>query len=200
MEVIDGILTGDFKKIGHGFLKILAGIANTLISVVEGVVNIVIGAVNAGIRLLWDLIVGAINGILSGISWLLDLVGISVDLSVGWEAPQIPKLNIPRITVPALAEGGIVSSGQLFIANEAGPEYIGTMGGHTAVANNDQIVEGITRGVVDGIMQTGIIGYVRSIDQSARTTADKDFTLGKPSATAGRWIKQSSDAYNKVRG
>ena len=200
MEVIDGILTGDFKKIGHGFLKILAGIANTLISVVEGVVNLVIGAVNTGIRLLWDLIVGAINGILSGISWLLDLVGISVDLSVGWEAPQIPKLNIPRITVPALAEGGIVSSGQLFIANEAGPEYIGTMGGHTAVANNDQIVEGITRGVVDGIMQTGIIGYVRSIDQSARTTADKDFTLGKPSATAGRWIKQSSDAYNKVRG
>lgn len=200
MEVIDGILTGDFKKIGHGFLKILAGIANTLISVVEGVVNIVIGAVNAGIKLLWDLIVGAINGILSGISWLLDLVGISVDLSVDWETPQIPKLNIPRITVPALAEGGIVSSGQLFIANEAGPEYIGTMGGHTAVANNDQIVEGITRGVVDGIMQTGIIGYVRSIDQSARTTADKDFTLGKPSATAGRWIKQSSDAYNKVRG
>lgn len=200
MEVIDGILTGDFKKIGHGFLKILAGIANTLISVVEGVVNLIIKGVNTGIRLLWDMIVGAINGILSGISWLLDLLGISVDLSVDWEAPQIPELNIPRITVPPLAEGGIVPSGQLFIANEAGPEYIGTMGGHTAVANNDQIVEGITRGVVDGIMQTGIIGYVRSIDQSARTTADKDFTLGKPSATAGRWIKQSSDAYNKVRG
>ena len=77
---------------------------------------------------------------------------------------------------------------------------VGTMGGRTAVANNEQIISGITQGVVDGIMQTGILGYVRSIDQSARETADKEFTLGKPSATAGRWVQQSSDAYDKVRG
>lgn len=45
------------------------------------------------------------------------------------------------------ASGGFVDAGQVFIAREAGPELVGTMGGHTAVANNDQIVAGITQGV-----------------------------------------------------
>ncbi len=35
----------------------------------------------------------------------------------------------------------------MFVAREAGPELVGTIGGRTAVANNDQIVEGISAGV-----------------------------------------------------
>lgn len=35
----------------------------------------------------------------------------------------------------------------MFIAREAGPEMVGTIGSHTAVANNDQIVSGIAGGV-----------------------------------------------------
>lgn len=45
------------------------------------------------------------------------------------------------------ASGGFPDAGQLFIAREAGAEMVGSMGGHTAVANNDQIVEGIREGV-----------------------------------------------------
>lgn len=46
------------------------------------------------------------------------------------------------------AEGGFVNSGEIFIANENNrPEYIGRFGNQTAVANNDQIVEGIEGGV-----------------------------------------------------
>ena len=37
--------------------------------------------------------------------------------------------------------------GELFIAREDGPELVGSIGGRSAVANNDQIVEGIERGV-----------------------------------------------------
>lgn len=44
------------------------------------------------------------------------------------------------------ADGGVVG-GQLFIAREAGPELVGTMGGHTAVMNNDQIVASVSDGV-----------------------------------------------------
>ena len=43
----------------------------------------------------------------------------------------------------AYAEGGFPTTGDLFIANEGGPELIGRMGNQTAVANNDQIKEGI---------------------------------------------------------
>lgn len=45
------------------------------------------------------------------------------------------------------ADGGFPNRGDLFVANEAGAEMVGTFGGRTAVANNDQIVKGITQGV-----------------------------------------------------
>lgn len=45
------------------------------------------------------------------------------------------------------ADGGFPDDGQLFLARESGPEFVGSMGGHTAVANNDRIVEGIREGV-----------------------------------------------------
>lgn len=49
------------------------------------------------------------------------------------------------------ADGGFPDDGQLFLARESGPEFVGSMGGNTAVANNDQIVEGIREGVESAI-------------------------------------------------
>ncbi len=48
---------------------------------------------------------------------------------------------------PVFEQGGFPAQGQMFIAREAGPEMVGTMGSRTAVANNDQIIAGIARGV-----------------------------------------------------
>ena len=58
--------------------------------------------------------------------------------------------QVPSVNVQWYAKGGFPENGQLFIAREAGAEMVGAMGNRTAVANNDQIVEGITRGVEDG--------------------------------------------------
>lgn len=49
------------------------------------------------------------------------------------------------------ANGGFVSSGELFAARESGPELVGTIGGRTAVANNDQIVEAVSAGVARAV-------------------------------------------------
>lgn len=49
--------------------------------------------------------------------------------------------------IKGFANGGFVDEGQLFIAREAGPELVGSMGGRTAVANNDQITQGIAQAV-----------------------------------------------------
>lgn len=51
--------------------------------------------------------------------------------------------TVKTFTVSAYAEGGFPTTGDLFLANEAEPELIGRMGNKTAVANNDQIKEGI---------------------------------------------------------
>ena len=62
-----------------------------------------------------------------------------------------------NVTIPTgigfYAEGGFPETGQLFMAREAGPEMVGTMGGKTAVANNDQIVEGISAGVYSAVVR-----------------------------------------------
>ena len=49
------------------------------------------------------------------------------------------------------ANGGMFDEGQLFVARERGPELVGSINGRTAVANNDQIVEGIKAGVYDAV-------------------------------------------------
>ena len=49
----------------------------------------------------------------------------------------------------SFATGGFPEEGQLFIAREAGAEMVGSIGGRTAVANNDQIVEAIRQGVYE---------------------------------------------------
>ena len=57
-----------------------------------------------------------------------------------------------KVTLPRLADGGMVSTGQMFIAREAGPEMVGSIGNRTAVANNDQIVESVSRGVYQAVV------------------------------------------------
>jgi hypothetical protein len=53
-------------------------------------------------------------------------------------------------SVGVFADGGYPEEGQLFIARESGAEMVGNIGGRTAVANNDDIVEGIADGVAQG--------------------------------------------------
>ena len=60
---------------------------------------------------------------------------------------KLPGVDVKLIDPPKFAQGGFPTQGQMFVAREAGPELVGTIGGRTAVANNDQIVEGISAGV-----------------------------------------------------
>lgn len=62
------------------------------------------------------------------------------------------------------ARGGFPESGQMFVAREAGPELVGRIGRRTAVANNDQIVQGIAsavRSAMSGVNGPGAGGTTR---------------------------------------
>ena len=78
--------------------------------------------------------------------------------------------------IQTYAQGGF--PGQLFIAREAGPELVGTLGGHTAVMNNDQIVASVSSGVARAIsnIRFNITG------------------LGDPMATASRVMQAQTGA------
>ena len=80
--------------------------------------------------------------------------------------------------VQSFASGGSVSMGQLFVAREAGPELVGTLGTHTAVMNNDQIVSSVAAGVrsavVDALMSAGsrsgdVVIYIDSTELARAT-------------------------------
>lgn len=108
------------------------------------------GGIGAGVGL----------GLSGGIQWWKDMIGTwgDSDKSSGtkvlesikhtlWDLSPIGALVNLGKKIFGFAGGGFPDAGQLFIAREAGAEMVGSMGGHTAVANNDQIVEGIREGV-----------------------------------------------------
>lgn len=79
----------------------------------------------------------------------IKLPHFSISGSFNLEAKQTPKINVSWY-----ASGGFPDYGEMFIAREDGPELVGRIGNRTAVANNDQIVEGIASandGVINAI-------------------------------------------------
>ena len=71
---------------------------------------------------------------------------------------SLNNLNVKGPDIQTFASGGFPEHGQMFIANENGPELIGQIGNRTAVANNDQIVSGIAEannGVINAVMAMG---------------------------------------------
>lgn len=97
------------------------------------------------------------------------------------------------------ANGGFPMSGDLFIANEAGAEMVGSLGGRTAVANNDQIVEGIRQGVYDANSEQNAL--LRQQNELLRGILEKDSSVRlNASAALGRVAKQSIDMYGSLVG
>ena len=138
-KICDGFLTA-YNYINTHFLTPLrtavATVFDGLVGAVKAALNGVISALNSALR--W--IFGGINSILRDLK----------NFSIAGYSPfaGLRTISVPQI--PMLADGGFVDQGQLFIAREAGAEMVGSIGRRTAVANNDQIVEGIATATREG--------------------------------------------------
>lgn len=96
----------------------------------------------------FDTLREAINGVLGSVSSLFGLSGKKLSINGG-----IGISSSGSIGVRGYATGGYPTSGQLFMARENGiNEMVGKIGNHSAVANNDQIVESIQGGVEAAMM------------------------------------------------
>lgn len=132
---------------------------------------------------------GVFEGFVNGVIRIINRVISWVNSAVGWLGIEIPF--IAEVTIPKLADGGFVDQGQLFIAREAGAEMVGAIGRKTAVANNDQIVEGITAGVT--VANDGVIAAIYAL---LNAVEDKDMSISIGDDVIGR----SYDRYNRSRG
>ncbi len=75
---------------------------------------------------------------------------VSANKKKVYQALDLP--GFPNLKWYTYANGGFPDVGEMFIAREAGPELVGTIGNKTAVANNDQIISGIESGVYRAMM------------------------------------------------
>lgn len=125
--------------------------------------------------------INALNQVIRSINAVSWITGISLS--------YFSRISIDQIQY--MAEGGFVDEGQLFIAREAGAEMVGAMGRRTAVANNDQIVEGISAGV--SVANDGVIAAIYAL---MNIIEDKDLSVSIGDDVIGR----SYDRYNRSRG
>lgn len=135
-----------FKNAWQGVVKVFevggqvfADIKNAISNAFKSIVNSLITGINNVISKPFK----AINDMIT------KLQGITI---IGMQ----PFKNLRKITVPSipyLASGGEVSSGQLFMARENGiPELVGNFGGRTGVMNNQQIIEAVSEGVYHAVL------------------------------------------------
>lgn len=97
------------------------------------------------------------------------------------------------------ASGGFPTEGQLFLAREAGPELVGQIGSRTAVANNGQIVQGVSSGVAQA--NSGLEQRVERLIRVAEAILQKEFTAEvRPSAALGKTVKRSMEMQARVGG
>ena len=197
VSVITGILSGALivlgvllclsgAGVGLGLAVLAAGLSlsyaawtlddNPITRFVRQMANSIIGLVNGVIDAINDMFHIQFNG--------LSVMGITL----------IPAFDIRLVDIPHISffeDGGFPNEGQLFIAREAGAEMVGTMGRRTAVANNDQIVEGISAGV--SVANDGVIAAIYAL---LNVVEEKDMSV----VIGDNEIGHSYDRYKEKRG
>ncbi len=156
-----------------GWNSMWRGMTNTAITQWNATLTTMERGMNNAIR--------SLNNVIRQINKVSKFTGISLS--------YFSEISVDRIQY--MAEGGFVDEGQLFIAREAGAEMVGAMGRHTAVANNDQIVEGISAGV--SIANDGVIAAIYAL---MNIIEDKDLSVSIGDDVIGR----SYDRYSRSRG
>lgn len=143
------------------------------------------------VRQMANSIIGLMNGVIDAINDMFHIQfnGLSVMGITLIPAFDIRLVDIPHI--PFFEDGGFPNEGQLFIAREAGAEMVGAMGRRTAVANNDQIVEGISAGV--SVANDGVIAAIYAL---LNVVEEKDMSV----VIGDNEIGHSYDRYKEKRG
>lgn len=158
-----------------------------------GIVKSAINGIIAGIEKLTNGVIKGINGMINALNKLSfefpDWVPV-----LGGKEFSLNLKTIGEISIPRFAEGGFPEQGQMFIAREAGAEMVGSIGRRTAVANNDQIVAGITSGVAEANSEQNAL--LREQNALLRALLDKDSNVNLD----GRRVSKQLDRVRHERG
>lgn len=164
IQPIVGFFTGLWEDVSGIFVDLWEDIKGVWETVATWFDEHVIQPIVGFFEDMWKGLKGIINGILAGvetvvngfvaaINWVIDgLNKISFDVpdwvpGIGGKTLGFNIKHVAEVSLPRLEKGGLVNAGQLFVANEAGPELVGQYGNKSAVMNNEQIVRSVSDGV-----------------------------------------------------
>lgn len=180
LQFIDGVFSGDWKKAWEGIKNIFKGVLNVLITLFEGMVNGVISLTNSLISLVLGAIADMVNAVSSAIQSVVDFLGID------WTVPRIGSVpKIPTVTIPRLAEGGVVDNPTLSLIGEGKyPEAVVPLGNSPQMQELiDKIAESIDNKPDDDNVPIQVTMYLdgNKIYKSTQKASRKrgvDFKMG----------------------
>ena len=192
---ISNIVTALSKTIKTILSTLWNGIKSVMSTAANIVSSYVITPVEKAFNLLWKAIgagvVGAMNSVIarieSTINWIINGVNSVIEkfnsvvsfaakiTGSDWGGVDlVPNVSLGRISM--YADGGFPETGQLFMARENGlNEMVGRIGNRNAVANNDQIVAGITSGVYQANEEQNAL--LREQNSLLRQLLEKDMSV-----------------------
>ena len=154
-----------FNQIFTGVSRVIESVGKVIVSIMNTAKRLVVDVLDSIIKFIERLgpainkfvdnvIIAStklINFLISGIQYItnvliipaINLIISAINSITGSNMSGLAPISIPMF-IPAYEKGGLPEMGQMFIANENGPELIGNIGRRTAVANQQQITEGIS--------------------------------------------------------
>lgn len=184
VTLVVGALTAAVIFCGLQFGAVGASIALIIGNIITLVLGVIKYIKEWGNMSLWQKIVAgillvasaacAVWAIAEAIKGNYVMAGVAAAIGIGVAVGGVAVID-------CFAEGGFPVTGDLFIANEGAPEMVGTIGRRTAVANNDQIVESIKRGVYEAVQSADVGGdwTIQIIDPNGRVKGSDIITAAQ---------------------
>lgn len=190
---------GDVKsKVHSRGVEIVSGIKqgyennkSQIRSAVSGIPSLI----SSGIGNLWNVGKNAISSFARGFS------SVHIPMPhIGWNWNNFNlgsfRFSVPSFNLRWYANGGFPATGEMFVARESGPEMVGRMGKKSAVANNDQIVDGIKAGVFEAVMDAFEASGILESDSSSKQAPVVELTIKTDSETLYKVVRRGEEKYN----
>lgn len=164
-DFVSGIITNTWNFFDKTFIQPLINAVKNLLETFKSIFTSIGEAIKSPIQAAFNFIKGIVNSILQGIgnaiNGVLDAINRVIQAANAATSkvglPSIPQ--IPRVSVPQFAQGGMVNGAQLAVVGEAGPEYIVPAGKAQGFAQN--ILAGVRGpGAIPAYAEGGYVGPV----------------------------------------
>ena len=157
-----------------------AQITAYLLKVYDNIYN-TFDAIRQTLQQVSDEVTRMLNQMVSDANSLAGLTGKKYSHVGGYTMQQAQRFNIEMF-----ANGGFPRSGELFIAREAEPELVGSIGGKTAVGGNDQIERAIFNAVLTAMSQAMANGSNQPIELNQKIELDGDVIYNNQQRVSAR--------------